>query len=91
MDKRSGVIFTKLAVCLNANCAASNSTCAPIKCYVSKKGKCVTFNNDVFTDYAVYHAKTHSDAAYALLESGAYTEGCSTVSEDSSRSVIAGN
>ena len=90
-DKRSGVILTKMAVCLNANCAASDSTCAPTKCYVSKKGKCVTFNENVFDGYQSNHAKTHSEAAYALFVSGAYTEGCSEVAEDSSRSMIAGN
>lgn len=90
-DKRSGVIITKLAICLKANCAADDAACAPIKCYVSKKGKCVTFNEDVFDIYASNHAKTHSQAAAALLQSGDYTAGCNEVAEHASRSVIAGN
>ena len=90
-DKRSGVIVTKLVICLKANCAADDAACAPTKCYVSKKGKCVTFEEDVFEIYASNHAKTHSQAAYELLKSGDYTAGCNEAAEDSSRSVIAGN
>jgi len=92
-DKRSGVIFTKLALCLKANCAADGAACAPTKCYVSKKGKCVTFNQDVFNNWAWWPKKGHDQSAdaYKLLESGDYTAECSEAAEDSSKSVIAGN
>jgi len=91
LDKRSGVILTKLAICLKANCAADDTSCAPTKCYVSKKGLCVTFNQDVFGDWASDHTKEQSTDAYELFESGAYTEGCSEAAKVSSKAVIAGN
>jgi len=90
-DKKSGVIITKLAICLKANCAADDAACAPTKCYVSKKGKCVTFDEDVFHNYAEKHAREHSIKAYELFKSGEYKLGCNKAAEDSSRSAVAAN
>ena len=90
-DKRSGVIFTKLVVCLKANCAANDAACAARKCYASKKGKCVKFNKDVFEDYADRHERKHSEDAYDLFAVGNYTTDCEKAAEISSFSVIAGN
>jgi len=89
-DLRSGVLLTKLTVCLKANCAADDAACAPQKCYATKKGKCITFNEDVFPQYQSQADTTHSDAAYELLEAGSYTD-CDETAEAWSQPVIAGN
>jgi len=85
------VILTKLAICLKANCAADDTSCAPTKCYVSKKGLCVTFNDDVFDLYSATQTYAQSRDAYLKFASGAYTEGCSEEATMSSKAVIAGN
>jgi hypothetical protein len=86
----SGVVLTKLVVCLKANCTSNKASCAPMKCYVHKKGKCLKFNKEIFPRYISQHTSQHSEEACKLLESGAYTD-CDETAQFSSQSVIAGN
>jgi hypothetical protein len=89
-DRQSGVVVTKLSVCLKANCGANDATCIPTKCYVSKQGKCVKFHEEVFPDYASDVTISHTQAAATEFAKGAYTE-CDELARLAYSTVIAGN
>jgi len=90
VHRSSGVVMTKLAVCINAICAANDASCAPTKCYVSKQSKCVQFDSDVFPDYMSAVTKSHVNAASDEFKNGNYGE-CTDEAKQAARAVAAGN
>ena len=90
VHRSSGVVMTKLAVCINAICAANDASCAPTKCYVSKQSKCVQFDSDVFPEYMSAVTKHHVNAASVEFKDGNYGE-CTGEAKQAARAVAAGS
>ena len=90
LEKKSGVWLVKMSVCLKANCAVGDLSCPRVKCYVSKTGKCVQFNTNVFPEYMSVQAKADSQYAAAEFAAGNYVE-CGETAQMATRALIAGS
>ena len=89
-EKKSGVWFAKMTLCLNANCTTSNVKCAPKKCYATEVGGCVQFNISIFPSRPYSQSYWQTPQTASLFATGKYVE-CGETAQVASTSTIAGN